>query len=53
MENGEEEIIPEEENGSKPLTDEEFEAYQKEDQRKTKKILRIASAIWEAVNFFK
>lgn len=51
MDNKKEEMITEED--CKPLTDAEFEAYQKEDQRKTKKILRIASAIWEAVNFFK
>ena len=52
MENKKEEIIPEEEEECKPLTDEEYEAFLKEEGRKEKKIRRIASAIWEAINFF-
>ena len=52
MENVKEEIIPEEEEDCKPLTDEEFAEYQKEEARKEKKVLRIFSAIWEAINFF-
>ena len=35
-----------------PLTDEEFKEYLKEEQRKEKKVKRIFSAIWEAINFF-
>ena len=37
---------------SKPLTDEEFKAYQEKDQRTEKKVKRTFSAIWEAINFF-
>ena len=36
----------------KPLTDEEFKAYQEKDARTTKKIMRFFKAIWEAINFF-
>ena len=36
----------------KPLTDEEFKAYQEKDQRTEKKVKRLFSAIWEAINFF-
>ena len=36
----------------KPLTDEEFKAYQEKDARTTKKVLRFFKAIWEAINFF-
>ena len=36
----------------KPLTDEEFKAYQEKDKRTTNKVLRFFKAIWEAINFF-
>ena len=36
----------------KPLTDEEFKAYQEKDKRTTNKVLRVFNAIWEAINFF-
>ena len=36
----------------KPLTDEEFKAYQEKDKRTTNKVLRVFKAIWEAINFF-
>ena len=36
----------------KPLTDEEFKAYQEKDARTTNKVLRFFKAIWEAINFF-
>ena len=36
----------------KPLTDEEFKAYQEKDKRTEKKVKGILSAIWEAINFF-
>ena len=45
-----EELNQEEE--CRPLTDEEFKAYQEKDQRTEKKVKRIFSAIWEAINFF-
>ena len=41
-----------EEEDCKPLTDEEFKEFQKEEQRKEKKAKGIFSAIWEAINFF-
>ena len=36
----------------KPLTDEEFKAYQEKDKRTTNKVMRVLKAIWEAINFF-
>ena len=51
MENNRKESIQEEED-CKPLTDEEFKAYQEKDKRTTKKVLRFFKAIWEAINFF-
>ena len=51
MEKDSKEPIQEEEN-CKPLTDEEFKAYQEKDKRTTNKVLRFFKAIWEAINFF-
>ena len=42
----------EEEENCRPLTDEEFKAYQEREQKKEKKVKAIFSAIWEAINFF-
>lgn len=43
---------PEEQEGCKPLTDEEFREYQEKDARTTNKVLMFFKVIWEAVNFF-
>ena len=43
---------PQEKEDCKPLTDEEFKAYQEKDKRTEKKVKGILSAIWEAINFF-
>ena len=52
MENAKEEIIEEEEEDRKPLTDEEFAEFQKEEARKEKKIFGIFEAIWDAITVF-
>ena len=52
MENVQEEIIPEEEEDCKPLTDEEFAEFQKEEARKDRKIKHIVDAIFDAISFF-
>ena len=44
--------LPREEEECRPLTDEEFKAYQEKDRKTTNKVLRFFKAIWEAVNFF-
>ena len=44
--------LTQEEKDCKPLTDEEFKAYQEKDKRTTNKVLRVFKAIWEAINFF-
>ena len=51
MENNRKEPVQEKED-CKPLTDEEFKAYQEKDKRTTNKVLRVFKAIWEAINFF-
>ena len=51
MESDGKEPVQKEEN-CKPLTDEEFKAYQEKDKRTTNKVLRFFKAIWEAINFF-
>ncbi len=51
MENEEKEKEEEEET-CEPLTDEEFIEYKEKDERKTKKVLGIFRAIWEAIDFF-
>ncbi len=51
MGNEEQERSPEEET-CKPLTDEEFKEYQEKDERTTKRVLGIFSAIWEAILLF-
>ena len=43
---------PEEQEGCKPLTDEEFREYQEKDARTTNKVLKFFKVIWETVNFF-
>ena len=43
---------PAQEEDPKPLTDEEFKAYQEKDKRTTNKVLCIFKAIWEAIDFF-
>ena len=50
MKNEEKEPSLEEE--IKPLTDEEFKAYQEKDARTTKRVLGVFSAIWEAIRLF-
>ena len=52
MENAKEEIIEEEEEDCKPLTDEEFAEFQKEEARREKKVIGIFGAIWDAITFF-
>ena len=52
MDTEKEEIIPEEEEDCKPLTDEEFAEFQKKEKRTEKKIKLFFDAIWEAINFF-
>ena len=52
MENAKEEIIQEEEEDCKPLTDEEFAEFQKEEARKEKKIIGIFEAIWDTITVF-
>ena len=52
MENAKEEIIQEEEKDCKPLTDEEFAEFQKEEACKEKKIFGIFEAIWDAITVF-
>ena len=52
MENAKEEIIEEEEEDCKPLTDEEFAELQKEEARKEKKIIGIFEAIWDTITVF-
>ena len=51
MENENRELTEEEET-CKPLTDEEFKEYQEKDERTTKRVLGIFSAIWEAILLF-
>ena len=51
MENENRELNEEEET-CKPLTDEEFKEYQEKDERTTKRVLGIFSAIWEAILLF-
>ena len=51
MENGNKERTQGKED-PRSLTDEEFKEYQEKDARKTKKVLKVFKAIWEAVNFF-
>ena len=36
----------------RPLSDEEFAEYQKEQQKKDRKVWRILNAIWEVINGF-
>lgn len=52
MENAKEEIIEEEEEDCKPLTDEEFAEFQKEEARREKKVIGIFGAIWDTITFF-
>ncbi len=42
----------EEEEDCKPLTDEEFKAYQEKDERTTNRVLNFFGAIWDAISFF-
>ena len=52
MDTDEKKELTQEEEDCKHLTDEEFKEFQKNEQRKEKKIKGIVSAIWEAIHFF-
>ena len=51
MDSSQNELIPED-TDCKPLTDEEFAAFQKAEKRKERTVGGIISAIWNAISFF-
>ena len=51
MDSSKDELTPED-TDCKPLTDEEFAEFQKEEARKEKKIFGIFEAIWDAITVF-